>query len=79
MKVFGDSTVYEGDDFTIDVILFPRTNIGISDGVLSFAYDQSLARSNENGLLVPKSDTAASVGPIRFQALRSGQFTIPVP
>lgn len=76
MKFFGDSTVYEGDDFNIDVILFPKTNIGISDGVLSLAYDSSIARSDENGILVPRSDSAASLKPIRFQALRPGQFAI---
>jgi hypothetical protein len=79
IRFFGDSTVYEGDDFNIDVILFPKTNIGISDGMLSLAYDQSIARSNENGLLVPKSDSGASLGPIRFQALQSqGSLQLPV-
>jgi hypothetical protein len=48
----------------------------MSDGVLSFECDQSIARSNQNGLLVPKSDRAASLGPFRFQALRSGDFII---
>lgn len=56
--------------------MLPKTNVGISDGVLSFEYDQSIARADNTGLLVPKSDSAASLGPFRFQALRSGQLTI---